>query len=286
MRTATSEEKSRCFLRRSDDIMDMRMFYGLTHNPFEKNSKDVTVETIDTKEMQGRLKYLCEVKGIGVFTGNPGAGKTYNLRIFTSSLSPSLYQVVYMPMSTLTTMQFYRYLADSLGLEVKHSKVENFINIQSYIKRMNNEKRITPVIIIDEAQYLKSEILNDLKILMNFDMDSVNHCVIILAGLPALSNTLRYASYEAIRQRITIQYQIVGIEADEVKNYIIKKLESAGLNVPIFTEDAYISVANSCQGSIRKLNNIVTQCLIIGANKKCRDINNEIVMNAVNEINM
>lgn len=266
--------------------MDMKLFYGLTHNPFEKNSKDVTVETIDTKEMQGRLKYLCEVKGIGVFTGNPGVGKTFNLRMFASSLSPSLYQVVYMPMSTLTTMQFYRYLADSLGLEVRHSKIDNFTNIQNYIKRMNSEKRITPVIIIDEAQYLKSEILNDLKILLNFDMDSKNHCVIILSGLPALSNTLRYASYEAIRQRITIQYQIVGIEANEVKSYIEKKLESAGFNVPLFTDDAVNALSNSCQGSVRKLNNILTQCLIIGTTKKVRDINNEIVMMALNEINM
>ena len=248
----------------------MKLFYGLTHNPFDKNSKDVTIETIDYKEMQGRLKYLCDVKGIGLFTGNPGTGKTYGLRQFVSNLSPSLYQVVYMPMSTLTTIQFYKYLADSLGLEVKNTKIQNFTNIQNHLMRMNKEKRIVPIIIIDEAQYLKSEILNDLKLLLNFEMDSVNHCVVILSGLPNLKTQLSYATYEAIRQRITIQYHIIGIEADEVKTYIECKLKSAGMNVPLFLDETMITLANSCQGSIRKLNNILTKCLIIGANMKCR----------------
>ena len=266
--------------------MDMKLFYGLSHNPFDKNSKDVTLETLDYKEMQGRLKYLCEVKGIGLFTGNPGTGKTYGLRQFTSSLSPSLYQVAYLPMSTLTTNQFYKYLADSLGLEVKFSKIDNFTNIQNHLMKMSKEKRIVPIIIIDEAQHLKSEIINDLKMLLNFEMDSTNHCVLILAGLPILKSQLSYNSYEAIRQRITIQYQIIGIEPNEVKRYIESKLSSAGLHVPLFLEETMITLSNSCQGSIRKLNNILTQCLIMGANSNCRDIGNEIVMNAVNEISL
>lgn len=266
--------------------MDMKLFYGLSYNPFQKDVTDTTVETIDFKEMQGRLAYLCQTKGIGVFTGRPGVGKTYALRQFVSSLNPSLYQVVYMPMSTLTTIQFYRYLAGSLGLEVGSSKIDNFMNIQEYLKRMNSEKRIIPIIILDEAQYLRSEILNDIRLLMNFDMDSKNHCVLILAGLPTLVNTLKYNSYEAIRQRITIQYQIIGLEPQEIKSYVESKLKAAGLNVPLFTEDAMTALGNSCQGSIRKLNNLLTQCLIIGANRQIRDINNEIVMMAVNEVDM
>lgn len=266
--------------------MDMNLFYGLKFNPFSKGVDDCILETIDYKEMKGRLEYLCETKGIGVFTGRPGVGKTFNLRMFCSGLNPSLYQVVYMPMSTLTTIQFYRYLARSLGLEEKSNKMENFLYIQDYLKRMSIEKRILPVIILDEAQYLRSEILNDIKLLFNFDMDSKNYCVIILAGLPALVNTLRYNSYEAIRQRITIQYQIAGIEQSEIKDYIESKLSAAGMVVPLFTDDALNALSNSCQGSMRKLNNMLTQCLIIGASKELRDINNEIVMQASMEVEL
>lgn len=266
--------------------MDMKLFYGLSYNPFQKNTQDTTIETIDFKEMQGRLSYLCHTKGIGVFTGRPGVGKTYGLRQFVSSLNPALYQVVYLPMSTLTTIQFYRYLAKSLGLEVASNKVDNFMNIQDHLRRMDAEKRVVPVIIVDEAQYLRSGILNDIKLLMNFDMDSKNHCVLILAGLPTLINTLRYNSYEAIRQRITIQYQIIGIDPQEIRSYVEIKLKSAGLNVPLFTDDAIAALGSNCQGSIRKLNNLLTQSLIIGANKQVRDINNEIVMMAANEVDL
>ncbi len=266
--------------------MDMKLFYGLSYNPFQKDVQDTTIETIDFKEMKGRLDYLCQVKGIGVFTGRPGVGKTFTLRQFASSLNPSLYQVVYMPMSTLTTIQFYKYLARSLGLEVGSNKIDNFLNIQEYLKRMNSEKRIVPVIILDEAQYLRSEILNDIKLLMNFDMDSKNHCVLILAGLPTLRNTLKYNSYEAIRQRITIQYQILGIDVQEIRPYIESKLKAAGLSVPLFTEDAITALGSCAQGSMRKLNNLLTQCLIIGANKNVRDISNEIVMMATNEVEL
>lgn len=266
--------------------MDMNLFYGLKYNPFSKGSDNCILETIDYKEMRGRLEYLCETKGIGVFTGPPGVGKTFNLRMFCSSLHPSLYQVVYMPLSTLTTVQFYRYLAKSLGLEEKSNKMENFLSIQEYLKRMNTEKRVLPVIILDEAQYLRSEILNDIKLLFNFDMDSKNYCVLILAGLPALTNTLRYNSYEAIRQRITIQYQIAGIEHSEIREYVETKLEAAGLTVPLFSDDALNALSNGCQGSMRKLNNLLTQCLIIGASMKVRDINNEIVMQASTEVEL
>ena len=121
---------------------------------------------------------------------------------------------------------------------------------------------------------------------MNFDMDSRNHCVLILAGLPTLINTLKYNTYEAIRQRIAIQYQIIGIDPQEIKPYVETKLKAAGLNVPLFTDDAMTALGSNCQGSIRKLNNLLTQCLIIGATKQLRDINNEIVMMASNGVDL
>ena len=55
--------------------MDMKIFYGLSYHTFHKDVTDTTVETIDLKEIQGRLAYLCQPHGIGVFPGQPGAGQ-------------------------------------------------------------------------------------------------------------------------------------------------------------------------------------------------------------------
>lgn len=77
---------------------------------------------------------------------------------------------------------------------------------------------MTPVFIFDEANYMKSATLNDLKILFNFEMDSVNKAVIILAGLPQLNNTLRLASHEPLTQRIITNYEMEPLQLEEGKN--------------------------------------------------------------------
>ena len=84
-------------------------------------------------------------------------------------------------------------------------KSDNFRIIQEEISRLALEKRKTPVIIIDEANYISNAVLNDLKILFNFEMDSRDRAVILLVGLPQLNHTLQLAIHEPLRQRIIMK---------------------------------------------------------------------------------
>ena len=152
--------------------MDYTARFGLEFNPFLKNSKEILVETQEFLELRFRLDYLLSTKGFGLLTGSPGQGKTTALRCWARSLNPSLYKVVYSSLSTLTVMEFYRHLATELGLSPAHRKVENFRSIQAEVNRLSLEKRVTPVFILDEANYISGSILNDLKLLFNFEMDS------------------------------------------------------------------------------------------------------------------
>ena len=165
--------------------------YGLEFNPFLKNSKEVLVETKEHKETNFRLDYLAKTKGFGILTGSAGRGKTTAIRNWASSLNPSLYKVIYSSLSTLTTNDFYRNLAEELGAQPAFRKPDNFRVIQEEISRLALEKRKTPVIIIDEANYINNAILNDLKILFNFEMDSRDRAAVLLAGLPQLNSSLR-----------------------------------------------------------------------------------------------
>lgn len=265
-------------------MIDFKLFYGLEFNPFEKGQEDITVQSFDFKEATGRLNFLKETRGIGLFTGRSGVGKTYVLKKFCESLNPGLYQVVYLPVSTLTTNEFYRALCQGLGLEPKFKKIDNYRNIQEYIQRTVTEKRIVPVIVLDEAQYLKTDILNDLKLILNFDFDSKNYAILILAGIPTLINTLNKTVHEALKQRVVIQYQILGLDGEDVPMYIQTKLKKAGRSDPLFRPEAYTALSNACQGSARRLNNLVTQALIIGANQSKQIIDTDIIMQAANEI--
>lgn len=141
---------------------------------------------------------------IRLLTGTPGLGKTTALRTFAASLSPSLYKVAYTGLSTLTVQEFYRHLASCLGAEPAFRKAGNFRMIQAMANRLAIEKRITPVIIPDEADHMGPAILDDLKILFNFEMDSRDRAVVLLAGQPRLAHTLSPNSHEAPRQRIVM----------------------------------------------------------------------------------
>ena len=126
--------------------MDYTARYGLEFNPFLKNSKEILVETREYKETKFRLDYLLSTKGFGLLTASPGRGKTTAIRNWASGLNPSLYQVVYSSLSTLTVMDFYRNLASQLGAEPSYRKNDNFRIIQDAINRSVLEKRQTPVI--------------------------------------------------------------------------------------------------------------------------------------------
>lgn len=103
-----------------------------------------------------------------------------------------------------------------------------FRNIQEALMTLVKVKRINPIIIIDVAQYLKTGILNDLKMLFNFDMDSKNYATCILVGQPILNTILSKNIHEPLRQRIVINYNFSGITKDEIGDYIKLRLRLAG----------------------------------------------------------
>ena len=221
-------------------MIDNVSCFGLEFNPFLKNSREIIVETEEFKEAQLRLDYLTSTKGFGLLTGPAGMGKTTIVRHWASRLNPSLYKVVYSSLSTLTVQEFYRHLAEGLGSSPAYRKVENFRIIQDEITRLCMEKKKTPVIIIDEANYINSAILNDLKILFNFEMDSRDRAVILLSGLPQLNLTLRHTVHEPFRQRIIMNYSLDGMTKEEARSYILEKLSGAGCHQEVF-EDAALT---------------------------------------------
>ncbi|KHD13994.1 ExeA family protein [Clostridium butyricum] len=266
--------------------MDYTSRYGMEFNPFIKNSKEIIIETSDYKEVICRLNYLLNNKGFGILTGGPGRGKTTIIRNWCNGLSTSLYKVIYTSLSTLTVAEFYKNLAQQLGLEPMARKIDNFRIIQNEINRYSIEKRITPIIIIDEANYISNGILNDLKMIFNFDMDSRDRAIVLLVGLPQLNNTMRLVANEPLRQRVTMNYNIDNLSKPASKEYVISKLNGTKCTNNVFDETALEAIANVSNGVPRIINKICDSSLMIGDTKKEITINSDIVMLAVNEIEL
>lgn len=263
--------------------MDYFTRYGLEFNPFIKNSKEILVDTSEYRETLFRLDYLAKTKGFGILTGSAGRGKTTSIRNWTATLNPSLYKVIYSSLSTLTPNDFYRNLVKELGIEPAYKKPDNFRIIQEEITRLAVEKRKTPIIIIDEANYINNAILNDLKILFNFEMDSRDRAAILLAGLPKLNTTLGLGIHEPLKQRIVMNYNLEGLSKEEGKVYISEKLKGAGSNQPIFEDAAIEAILNAADGTPRLINKYCNACMLIGDSHKADLITSDIVMQAVND---
>ena len=263
--------------------MDYTARYGLAFNPFLKNAKEVIVETGEYQEARFRLDYLLSTKGFGLLTGSPGRGKTTVIRNWARGLNPSLYKVIYSSLSTLTVMEFYRNLAAQLGMEPSYRKNDNFRIIQEAINRLALEKRQTPVIIMDEANYISPKILNDLKILFNFEMDSRDRAVVLLSGLPQLNNTLRLAAHEPLRQRIVMNYDLDGMSKEEGRRYIQEKLRGADCTQTVFEENALEAVLNVANGTPRLINKLCNASLLVGNSRNLNFITADAVMQAISE---
>jgi len=161
-----------------------------------------------------------------------------------------------------------------------------FKSIQDYFENIIQNKKIHHIVCLDEAQYLNSDILRDLKMLTNFYMDSKNCFSLVLLGQPMLNNILMRQPHEALRQRIIISYNFGGLQEAEAAGYIRNRFARAGASPSIIDDNAILSAYSSSGGSIRKLNLIITKALMIGAQHNKQIIDTDIILAAVNEIEL
>lgn len=262
-----------------------KIFYGLLKDPFTKEiDPSEAFKYNDFVQASSRLEFLKNARGFGVITGEPGSGKTFLLHCFLSTLNPSLYKPIYIPISTVTVNDFYAALCEGLGILPAQKKVKMFTQIQDVIATYYSSKHITPVIVIDEAQFLKNAILDDLRIIFNFGMDTRDYATVILCGQTQFVNQLSRQPLEAIRQRIVVNYTMKGLTKTESVDFISHRLKMAGRTEPLFTEDALELLYSNSNGCLRSLATLARMSLICGSNLKAQTINSEIIYQAQTEL--
>jgi len=261
-------------------------YYGFSKNPFDKQSlseKDAFLSK-DHKEMISCLSYLNKLRGIGVFTSDPGFGKTYAIRCFTKSLDRNLNEVAYLTMSTVSVVDFYRQFCNALGIDAPFGKAAMFRAIQERLHHLFKEKRKPLLLILDEAQKLSPAILNDLKMIMNHDFDSINCFSIALAGEKHLNTNLEKPPQEALRQRIVISYNFEGLSDDETEAYLVHKLQIAGATPSILGEGTLAAITAYAGGCPRLVDNLMTQAFMLGAQLNKPALDTDVIMAAVNNL--
>jgi type II secretory pathway predicted ATPase ExeA len=262
-----------------------KQHFGMKFNPFDKevDSADLYVG-VDLVELESRLKYMLENRGIFLLVGEPGSGKTSGLRRFADRLGPSLFRPCYISLTTVTVNDFYSELTSKLGEEPKYRKIDMFRQIQSAISNLYFEQRITPVIIADEMHMASTAILDDIRMLLNFKMDSLNPFVLIIAGQPAIRNKLALNICLPLKQRITAKYSMKGLTLPETHEYIKSRMTLAGVVREVFTDQAVSQLHSSSNGFPRNINNIVTASLIYCKWKNLDIVDEEVIYQANMEL--
>lgn len=264
-------------------------YYGMSCNPFLKDVDIVNIfESSDYKELISRFKYLLEVKGIGVFTGNPGLGKTFTLRAFSSSLNPDLYKVIYISATRdMTVFDFFKEVGKALNIDTYSCyRTELYHNIQKEIILLVEQEKRLPIIVVDDAQNLSKDIIHQLKVLYEYEMDSKDYITLLLVGKPELRIELSKNIYDYLKQRIIVNYQLNGLSRIEVKGYIESRLKIANVNYELFTEDALSALYSCSKSSPRRLNTLILNCLLLGCQQDKKIIDSEIVMSAKGEMDL
>ena len=261
-------------------------YFGLKFNPFTKEMdvKDVFMSQ-DSKELLSRLEFIKRTRGFFLLTAESGFGKTTLLRMFSSSLNPGLFKVCYSALSSLTVMDFYRSLVVRMGETPAYQKIMIFEQLQKLISNSYYEKKITPVFILDEAQSLSGGVLEDLRMIFNFKMDSENPFITILAGNNTIRRKLQLSANKALRQRIVGNYHMMGLLREEIGAYIKSRLSIAGgADTNVFTDAALEAMFISTGGALRLINTLAVASLTCACSRNQNVVDEEIVYQADRDI--
>jgi type II secretory pathway predicted ATPase ExeA len=259
--------------------------FGLTGYPFGPDiAADEMYASAAMRELGARLGHLVEMSGIGLVTGDCGSGKSSACRAMGARLHTGLYKVLYVPLSTGNPMDLYKSIAWEMGLPVERSRAALYRQIRNEVTRLTVEARTRPVLIVDEAHLLRSDVLEEMRLLTNYAMDSESRLCLLFCGQTELRRRVAMAVHEALSQRIVVRYQLPPLSREETGQYIAHLLRRAGTELPLFEPAAVEAIFQSSQGLPRKINQLAHHSLVAAAVAKARAVSADHVAAALPEV--
>lgn len=267
------------------EMKNYKLFFGFEREPFGMDvAADKILITPQLAAAKNRFEYTTELGAVYLLTGEIGSGKSTTVRYLLNQLHPSESRIIYVTATTGSILELYRLILAELGITAAG------ISRATMCRRIKHEilesvgKKINTVLVVDEASLLRLEVFCELHTLCQFEMDSKPFLPLVLAGQSNLIDSLMYPGSMPLASRVVAKSHFVGIDREQMKDYLLHHLNIAGIKTMLFDDTAITAIHQGSGGIYRRANNLARGSLVASAIDNQKSVNAEHVRIAASEI--
>jgi general secretion pathway protein A len=261
-------------------------FFGLKENPFKLVPNPAYLFLSKShEEALAHLTYaVAQGEGFMEITGEVGTGKTTLCRAFLENLDHHT-TAAYIFNPNLNSLQLLKAINDEFGISSNSDNIKNLIDaLNSFLIKQKKKGRST-ILLIDEAQNLTNEVLEQLRLLSNLETTKDKLLHIILVGQPELEEKLNSYELRQLEQRISLSCRLIPLSFKEVQDYIWHRIHIASEKTDIsFEPAAYRSIYKYSRGVPRLINIVCDRALLTAFGLDVQKITKDIVETAIKEL--
>jgi general secretion pathway protein A len=268
-----------------------RKFYGLSRKPFEMSPDPYFYyPTMRHNEALALLTYgVQDKKGFVVVSGEVGTGKTLLVRCLLDALSRHKIAFAFVYNPVLTVTEFLAHLLNEFGVPIRStSKIDLLAALNSFLLARCRRGETT-ALVVDEAQLLSWELLEEIRLLTNLETSQFKLLQIVLVGQPELEVKLDSQELRQLKQRVTLRCRLRPLDLAETRGYIYRRLELAGANShakAIYPEETIQAVHQLSRGIPRLINTISENAFVSGYGKHAEHLTPAIVLEVAAELRL
>jgi general secretion pathway protein A len=263
-------------------------FFGCRERPFDLSPNPrYLVLTAAHREALSTIEYvIASRKGMAVLIGEAGTGKTTVIRAALER-QPSRVHYVHLHNPALTRDEFVEMLASRFGLSdrARASKTTLLLELEALL-RSRQAAGETTLLVLDEAQSLPIELLEEVRLLANIETNDDKLISVIMAGQPELAQRLNDPALRQLKQRIALRCELRPLAPQETLAYVAGRLKAAGCTAPVFTRDAVALMHQQSRGIPRTLSVIGDNAMLTAFAQGQRPVTTKVVLEVCREFDI